>query len=51
MSAGDDGRTIFAKIDGLEKHSPDLRFWVELRGFEPLTLSMRTPGCEVVRGH
>jgi hypothetical protein len=24
---------------------------VELRGFEPLTPSMRTPGCEVVRGH
>jgi antitoxin (DNA-binding transcriptional repressor) of toxin-antitoxin stability system len=25
-----------------EDHGPDLRLWVELRGFEPLTPSMRT---------
>ena len=27
-----------------------LQFLVELRGFEPLTPSVRTPGAEVVRG-
>jgi len=26
------------------------RFWAELRGFEPLTPSMRTPGAKVARG-
>ena len=25
-----------------DDHGPDLLFWVELRGFEPLTPSMRT---------
>jgi len=29
---------------------PDLQFLVELRGFEPLTPSMRTPGSEVIGG-
>ncbi len=33
---------IFAMIIADSKHGSDLRFWVELRGFEPLTPSMRT---------
>jgi Phage integrase family len=31
-------------------HGFDLQVWVELRGFEPLTPSMRTLGSEVVHG-
>ena len=33
---------IFNMIIKAEDHGPDLRVWVELRGFEPLTPSMRT---------
>jgi hypothetical protein len=33
---------IFAVIVEGEDHGFDLRVWVELRGFEPLTPSMRT---------
>jgi len=33
---------IFSMIIKTENHGPDLRVWVELRGFEPLTPSMRT---------
>jgi hypothetical protein len=29
-------------IISIENHGADLRVWVELRGFEPLTPSMRT---------
>jgi hypothetical protein len=32
---------IFNMIVKAEDHGPDLRVWVELRGFEPLTPSMR----------
>ena len=35
---------------GQDRHGPDLHFLVELRGFEPLTPSMRTPGAEVAGG-
>jgi len=42
---------IFGMIIKAEDHCSDLRFWVELRGFEPLTPSMRTLGSTVVRGH
>ena len=31
-----------AQADMITRQSGDLRFWVELRGFEPLTPSMRT---------
>ncbi len=31
-------------------HLPDLQLWVELRGFEPLTPSMRTTGTPVDEG-
>jgi hypothetical protein len=37
-----DGQMIFAVIVEGEDHGLDLRVWVELRGFEPLTPSMRT---------
>src|SRR5258705_2555793 len=40
--AQDDGQTIFTMIAKVEDHGSGLRFWVELRGFEPLTPSMRT---------
>jgi len=33
---------IFSMIIKAEDYGPDLRVWVELRGFEPLTPSMRT---------
>jgi hypothetical protein len=33
---------IFNMIIEAENHGADLRLWVELRGFEPLTPSMRT---------
>jgi hypothetical protein len=33
---------IFGMIIKAENHGPDLLVWVELRGFEPLTPSMRT---------
>jgi len=33
---------IFSVIIKAEDHGPDLLVWVELRGFEPLTPSMRT---------
>jgi hypothetical protein len=33
---------IFGVIIKAEKHGSDLLVWVELRGFEPLTPSMRT---------
>jgi hypothetical protein len=36
---------IFAMIVGGEDHGFDLLVWVELRGFEPLTPSMRTVGA------
>jgi hypothetical protein len=39
--AQDDGQTIFTMIAKVEDHGSGLRFWVELRGFEPLTPSMR----------
>jgi hypothetical protein len=32
---------IFSVIIKAEDHGPDLLVWVELRGFEPLTPSMR----------
>ena len=32
---------IFGMIIKAENHGPDLLVWVELRGFEPLTPSMR----------
>jgi hypothetical protein len=35
------GQTILAMIAMTDDHHPDLRLWVELRGFEPLTPSMR----------
>jgi hypothetical protein len=37
-----DGQTIIVMITAGQNHGLDLRFWVELRGFEPLTPSMRT---------
>ncbi len=36
------GQMILTMITKLDKHGSDLRVWVELRGFEPLTPSMRT---------
>jgi hypothetical protein len=33
---------IFSMIIKAEEHGSDLLVWVELRGFEPLTPSMRT---------
>jgi hypothetical protein len=33
---------IFSMIIKAEDHGSDLLVWVELRGFEPLTPSMRT---------
>jgi hypothetical protein len=35
------GQTIIAMIIAVSDHGLDLRFWVELRGFEPMTPSMR----------
>jgi hypothetical protein len=40
---------IFGMIIKAENHGSDLRVWVELRGFEPLTPSMRTTGGRVVQ--
>src|SRR6266702_5467246 len=37
-----DGQVILGVITKTLMHASDLRFWVELRGFEPLTPSMRT---------
>ena len=37
-----DGQMIKAMITDCSDHGLDLRFWVELRGFEPLAPSMRT---------
>jgi hypothetical protein len=36
---------IFSMIIKVEYHGSDLLVWVELRGFEPLTPSMRTQGA------
>ena len=33
---------IFVAVAKIDDHGVDLPFWVELRGFEPLTPSMRT---------
>jgi hypothetical protein len=38
---------ILAMITEAGNYGSDLRFWVELRGFEPLTPSMRTRGATV----
>ena len=38
----DDSQMILEPIPASADQAPDLRFWVELRGFEPLTPSMRT---------
>jgi hypothetical protein len=45
-----DGQMIFSVIIKAEEYASDLLVWVELRGFEPLTPSMRTLGAEVARG-
>src|SRR6266576_6147277 len=45
-----DGQTIFAMITRADDHGFDLRFWVELRGFEPLTPSMRMRAWPVNAG-
>jgi hypothetical protein len=37
-----DGQMIFSMIIQVKDHGSDLWVWVELRGFEPLTPSMRT---------
>ena len=39
-----DGQTILVMITKMYDHGSDLQLWVELRGFEPLTPSMRTRG-------
>jgi hypothetical protein len=36
-----DGQTILITVPQAWDHAHDLRFWVELRGFEPLAPSMR----------
>ena len=40
-----DGRTILLRAPQALEHALDLRFWVELRGFEPLAPSMRMWSC------
>ena len=40
-AVGAHGQMIFSMIIKSEDHASDLRVWVELRGFEPLTPSMR----------
>jgi len=42
-----DGQAILVEIMKTSWHAADLRFWVELRGFEPLTPSMRTKWSQV----
>jgi len=40
----------FVAVAKIDDHGVDLPAWVELRGFDSLTPSMRTLGGEVVRG-
>jgi hypothetical protein len=44
------GRAELKRANPLIESASELQFLVELRGFEPLTPSMRTVGGEVVRG-